>query len=101
MASRKRLGASAKADRATRPAAQARSGLGKSASVPSAKRIPPLGSLTGKARARPNWRGKLILQVEYNDSAWLGGVFRFTRWRDAKPDDLLPELSIVIPESPQ
>jgi hypothetical protein len=67
-------------------------------SVPNAKAYAPLGSLTGNARVRPNWRGKLILEVEYNDGCWIGMVYRFTKWRDAKPSDLLPELRIVIPQ---
>jgi hypothetical protein len=66
-------------------------------SVPNAKPNVPLGSLTGNCRVRPNWRGKMILQVEYNDSCWIGMVHRFTRWRDATASDLLPELNIVIP----
>lgn len=49
----------------------------------------PIGSLTGRTRYRQNWRGKLILQVEFNDSAWLGhSVHRFHAWRDARLSDI-------------
>jgi hypothetical protein len=48
-----------------------------------------IGSLTGRTRYRQNWRGKLILQVEFNDSSWLGhSVHRFRAWRDATLSDI-------------
>jgi hypothetical protein len=48
----------------------------------------PLGSLTGRVRYRSNWRGKLILQVEFHDISYVGYVRRFTNWRDAKLSDI-------------
>lgn len=46
--------------------------------------------LTGKVRFRRGWRGALVLQVEVNDSMWLGFVHRFKAFRDARVDDFLP-----------
>jgi hypothetical protein len=46
------------------------------------------GALTGAIRFRQTWRGKMIAQVEFHDSFWLGGVVRFKNWRDMKLSDL-------------
>jgi hypothetical protein len=49
----------------------------------------PLGSLTGRIRYRQSMFGKLILQVEFHDSSWLGhSVHRFLDWRDATVSDI-------------
>lgn len=52
--------------------------------------------LTGRTRYRTNWRGKLILQVEYsqNHTRDLNGSGYFDdwdtlHWRDAKATDLI------------
>lgn len=53
-------------------------------------------NLTGRTRYRSNWRGKLILQVEYtryychdlNGSGYYDEGHT-THWRDAKAEDLI------------
>ncbi|WP_312411997.1 hypothetical protein [Shinella sp.] len=52
--------------------------------------------LTGRTRHRTNWRGKLILQVEYtafhmkdlNGSGYYD-EWTTTHWRDAKVEDVI------------
>jgi len=52
--------------------------------------------LTGRTRYRSNWRGKLILQVEYsqhhvkdlNGSGYYDD-WDTLHWRDARPEDLI------------
>lgn len=52
--------------------------------------------LTGRTRFRTNWRGKLILQVEYtafhmkdlNGSGYFD-EWTTTHWRDAKVEDVI------------
>lgn len=45
--------------------------------------------LTGKFRFRTNWFGKLILQIEYTYTDYVGdSSTQRTNWRDAKVEDL-------------
>lgn len=49
----------------------------------------PYGDQTGNTRFRTGWRGRMVLQVEYEkhrDTAMGGSVLD---WRDAVPHDLL------------
>lgn len=43
-----------------------------------------------KTRYRVNWRGKLILQVqyEYNVYGYFGDIDTYTAWRDATVEDV-------------
>lgn len=43
-----------------------------------------------KTRYRVNWRGKLILQVqyEYNKYSYFGDIYSCKAWRDATVEDV-------------
>ncbi|MGZ8887964.1 MAG: hypothetical protein ACXW1D_00230 [Halobacteriota archaeon] len=49
----------------------------------------------GKFRYRTNWRGKLILQIGYEQQLWCSRIGGYEPtvlvWRDAKVEDLTQE----------
>jgi hypothetical protein len=65
-------------------------------------------TLTGKTRYRANWRGKIILQVEYayrclpagaRPTANGGGIVTKYEWRDARVSDIFARSLAVAPQS--
>ncbi len=58
------------------------------AAIPRSPR-PVVSNFTGRTRFRTNQRGKLILQVEFKQTEWIGEVIHVRKWRDANVQDLL------------
>ena len=49
----------------------------------------PDGDQTGNARFRTDWRGRMVLQVEYEKHRDIALGGNTLEWRDAVPSDLL------------